>query len=94
MDQRTIDALVKAAADFVSAAAHELDDERLAILRSCIESTGEDVRIVTRLKAGALLVEGVFESDRKRVELFRVDVPPLRPLRDGFGHGDGEGRAQ
>jgi hypothetical protein len=46
-----------------------------------------DLGVVVRLREGAILLEGINEAARQRVELFREDLAPLRP-ETGFATPD------
>ena len=51
--------------------------ERFETLRACLQAVGADVRVVIRLREGAILLEAT--NNRQRLELYREDVAPHRP---------------
>jgi hypothetical protein len=77
------DTLVAALGPWLSAAALQLDQERLEALRACLQSDDADVRIVIRLKEGAIVLDAT--NNGQRLELYREDVAQLR-LSDAFRH--------
>ena len=85
------DALTIAITDWVTMAmAKPLTEEKRSALELCMVADGADVRVVMALREGALVLEGTAKG-KWQVELYREDVPPLRPA-DYFGHQDGEGK--
>jgi hypothetical protein len=81
------DALTIAITDWVTMAmAKPLTEEKRTALERCLVADGADVRVVMALREAALVLEGTAKGKR-RVELYREDVPPLRPA-DYFGHQD------
>jgi hypothetical protein len=73
---RPSDDLTVAVSAWLDFAIHQLNQERLDVLRACITAEGGDVQIVARLREGAIILEGI--SAGQRVELFREDVGSLR----------------
>jgi hypothetical protein len=80
------DALTITIADWVTMAmAKTLDEKKRKALELCVTAEGADIRVVMRLREGALILEG--SKNGKRFEFYREDVEPLRPA-DYFGHQD------
>ena len=73
------DALTKAMSAWASFAIIQLDQDKLNILRACLDAEGMDVHIIARLREGAVILDAVSNKDGKRTPLFRQDVEPLRP---------------
>jgi hypothetical protein len=76
-------ALVAAVGPWLGAAALQLDQERLETLRACLLVDGADVRVVIRLREGAIVLDAT-NDDGQRLELCREDVAQL--LGDASGH--------
>lgn len=80
------DALTITIADWVTMAmAKPLTEDQRKALELCLTADGADIRVVARLREGALILEG--SKGRKRFEFYREDVEPVRPA-DYFGHQD------
>ena len=71
------DTLIAALGPWLGAAAQQLDQERFETLRACLQADGADVRVVIRLREGAILLEAT--NNGQRLELYREDVAPHRP---------------
>jgi len=84
--------LTAAISAWINMAVLQLDEMRLNVMYACLEREGADVRVVVRLREGAIILEGTNEADGRRVELFREDVAPLRPDDGGFALPDSSER--
>jgi hypothetical protein len=71
------DTLIAALGPWLGAAAQQLDQERFETLRACLQADSADVRVVIRLREGAILLEAT--NNGQRLELYREDVTPHRP---------------
>jgi hypothetical protein len=87
MNQQITDNLTEAVAAWVNYVLRQLDEDRLHVLRACMATDRMDLRVVVRLREGAILLEGINEAAQQRVELFREDLAPLRP-QTGFATPD------
>ena len=66
--------------------ARPFDEERRRAIELCLTAPGTDLQVVIRLREGALVDEGTGEG--KRIEIYREDVKPLRPIT-GFAEVSG-----
>jgi hypothetical protein len=66
--------------------ARPFDEERRRAIELCLTAPGTDLQVVIRLREGALVDEGTGEG--KRIEIYREDVEPLRPIT-GFAETSG-----
>ena len=79
IDQQITAAFTAALSKWVTAAALHLDQERMELLGLSLEADDMDVRVVVRLREGAVLLDATSERGGKRAELYRQDIAPLRP---------------
>jgi len=68
--------LIGALGPWLIVAARQLDQERFEALRACLRADGADVRVVIRLREGAILLEAT--NNGQRLELYREDVAQHR----------------
>ena len=79
IDQQITAAFTAALSKWVTAAALHLDQERMELLGVSLEANDMDLRVVVRLREGAILLEATSERGGKRAELYRQDIEPVRP---------------
>ena len=80
ISQQITDNMTTATAAWVTAAALELDEDRMNVFKRCTEMGGTDIRVTVALRAGTLILDAVIEAVGRRAELFRQDVGPLVPF--------------
>jgi hypothetical protein len=90
ISQQITDNMTTATAAWVTAAALELDEDRMNVFKRCTEMGGADIRVTVALRAGTLILDAVIEAVGRRAELFRQDVDPLR-LRTPFVSPESKG---
>jgi hypothetical protein len=72
-------------ATWVTQALSSLDADKLNVVDAVVYGDPDvDLRVVFRLKEGAVVLEGINNSTNQRFELYREDVAPLR-FRTGMG---------
>lgn len=81
------DQLTAVMSEWVSFALLQLDQQRLDVVRACLDAEGADVRVVVTLRAGTVALEATNAAAGKRMELFVEHVGALRP-DTGFGQPD------
>ena len=90
ISQQITDNMATATAAWVTAAALELDEDRMNVFKRCTEMGGTDIRVTVALRAGTLILDAIIEAVGRRAELFRQDVSPLR-LRTPFASPESKG---
>ena len=90
ISQQITDNMTTATAAWVTAAALELDEDRMNVFKRCTEMGGADIRVTVALRAGTLILDAVIEAVGRRAELFRQDVDPLRLRRFASSESKGE----
>jgi hypothetical protein len=75
-------------ATWVTKAFEHLTAEQLKVVEATYADPEGDLRVVFRLKEGAIILEAT-KGDRRH-ELYRADVEPLRP-RTGYGEPESAG---
>jgi hypothetical protein len=71
-------------ATWVTQALTALDADKLHVVDAVVNGGDGELRVVFRLKEGAVVLEGINNSRNQRFELYREDVAPLR-FRTGMG---------
>jgi hypothetical protein len=87
VNQQITDDLTTAVTAWVNNALRQLEEDHLHVVRRCLTMDGMDLCVAVRLREGAILLEGINEAARQRVELLREDLAPLRPVT-GFATPD------
>jgi hypothetical protein len=90
LSDKLTDIMTANVATWVTKATATLDEEKLKVVSEVVYGDPDgDLRVVFRLKEGAVVLEGVNNRTNQRFELYREDVAPLRP-RTGFGEPDSD----
>jgi hypothetical protein len=72
----TTDHLTTVVSDWVTQALRYLEPEKLQVVQNCLGTDNCEIRVVVRLKEGAVLLEATKADER--LELYRQDVEGLR----------------
>jgi hypothetical protein len=78
MDRQVTDALTAAAVAWTTLALQQLDPKCQDAAVACTQGQDLDMRVVIRLRRGAVELEGTDERAGKRITLYREEVAPLR----------------
>jgi hypothetical protein len=73
------DQLTAVIAAWVNFVVLQLDQQKLDVVRRCLDDEGTDVRVVVTLRASTVALEAIKVAAGQKFELFVEHVAPLRP---------------